>query len=194
MNLFAEAGRLTNEARNIIEAVKVFLGEDALKYIIIVFSKCNKEYTKFPKKFQKSWNNEIHNLTNSLGNRWTVSPNPDVFSPDDEVFVQRLEDLRDHILSTYEVYQIKYFEDYRKNLEEMLRAKREEEKNRQMKIEENEVLKIRLEVEEKANKELRDQLENAQIFYTTNKGELEKTKKDVEEKLEKLNKSRCSIS
>lgn len=137
----------------------MFLGEDALRYIIIVFTGCNKEHTKFPEKFQRSWNNEIHNLVSSVGGQWTISPNPDIFSPDDPVFEQWLEDFRKRILSTFGIYQVKYFGDYRKHHEKAMQIQRDDDKNRQEVRDENAILKLEMEIHKQQIDELIKMLE-----------------------------------
>lgn len=138
-----------------IEAGKDFFGEDALQYVVVVFTKCSKEHTKSPENFRMHWNNGIRRLVNSVGNRWSISPDPDVFSPGDPNFERHLEGLRKHILSTFEIYPIKSFEDYRA---EMMRAKKKEEEDRKRDGDKISELTMTVEIKEKQIKDLCEEL------------------------------------
>ena len=81
-----------------INGIKIFLGEEALQYIIIVFSHCTKKQTEDPKYFkQLCWNPPVKAFVNSVGNRWAISPNPELFPTDSLVHQQRLKELREKI-------------------------------------------------------------------------------------------------
>ncbi|GET02537.1 AIG1-type guanine nucleotide-binding (G) domain-containing protein [Rhizophagus clarus] len=68
-----EAKRFTNEQRSTINGVKLFLGEEALQYMISVFSHCNKKQTNDPENFKKrSWNEPIRAFVNSVGGVYTI--------------------------------------------------------------------------------------------------------------------------
>jgi len=50
--LFAEAGRFTEEQRNVIKWIVGLLGKESLQYMVVVFSKCKKNQTETPKLFE----------------------------------------------------------------------------------------------------------------------------------------------
>lgn len=89
----------------------MLFGEDALRYFIIVFSKCNREYTVMPPQtFKGHWNDEIFNLVNAVGNRWAISPNPEIFSPGESIFEEKLKGLRKEILSIHGKHEVQYLQ------------------------------------------------------------------------------------
>jgi hypothetical protein len=134
--LFIEAGRYTEEQRNVVNGIVKFLGEEALQYMIVVFSRCNKKQTTDFNYFRKSWNEPVNAFVNSVGFRWVISPNPDNFSPGDPVSQQCLKKLQDHIISLHNVYTNDLLEKARKNQEEIERIAREAKEKRQREYDE----------------------------------------------------------
>ncbi|GET02533.1 hypothetical protein GLOIN_2v1846293 [Rhizophagus clarus] len=132
-----EAKRFTNEQKGTINGIKMFLGEEALQYMISVFSHCNKKQTNDPENFRKrSWNEPIRAFVNSVGNRWVISPNPENFPSDSLVYEQRIKELHKHIASIDGVYTNKCLEKARREQEENARIAREAEEKRKREYDE----------------------------------------------------------
>jgi hypothetical protein len=105
--------------------------------MIYVFSHCSKKQTENPDHLKESsWNETVRAFVNSVGNRWAISPNPDIFSPDSLVHKQRLKELHNHITSIDGVYTNEFLENARKEQEENERIAREAEEKRQREYDE----------------------------------------------------------
>ncbi|CAG8738258.1 17944_t:CDS:2, partial [Acaulospora morrowiae] len=78
-----EALRFTNEQKEVLSRIRGFLGKDATNHIIVVFSHANKRQTESRDEMKKTWNNTVQLFIQNVGNRWGISPNPDIFSPND---------------------------------------------------------------------------------------------------------------
>ncbi|GET02531.1 hypothetical protein GLOIN_2v1846293 [Rhizophagus clarus] len=147
-----EAKRFTEEQKEMIDRIRLFLGEAALEYMISVFSHCNTKQTKEPEYFKRScWNDPVKAFVNSVGNRWAISPNPEIFPPDDSNHKLRLEELEDRIISIDGVYTNDLFEKAREKQVENERIAREAEERRQKEY--NEVLRREGEAIARANYE-----------------------------------------
>ncbi|CAB5393769.1 unnamed protein product [Rhizophagus irregularis] len=132
-----EAKRFTNEQREMIDKIMLLLGEEALQYMISVFSHCNRKQTENPEYFSKScWNDPIKAFVNSVGGRWAISPNPEAFPPDNIVRQKRLQDLENIITSMSEIYRTEILDKARKIQEENARIAREIEEKRQREYDE----------------------------------------------------------
>ncbi|GBB90391.1 hypothetical protein RclHR1_17320004, partial [Rhizophagus clarus] len=93
------------EQVHMINTIKRFFMEEHFRCMILVFSKCRKKQTLDPGYFRKTyWNETIKAFINSIGNRWCISPDIDIFSPGDHVYEQRLKELQYHITSMSAVY------------------------------------------------------------------------------------------
>jgi hypothetical protein len=170
--LFIEAKRFTEEQKEMISRVKLFLGDEALQYMISVFSHCSRKQASNPEYLKKSsWNEPVRAFVNSVGNRWAISPNPDIFPPDSLMHKQRLKELQNHIISIDGVYTNEVFEKARKDQEENARIAREAEEKRQreydeLKKREGEAIaranyeKQKAEDERKANEKYNKELQN----------------------------------
>src|SRR5581483_5201426 len=113
--MFIEARRFTEEQKMMIERIKIFLGEEALRYMISVFSHCNTKQTNDPEYFiQSCWNKQIREFVDSVNGRWAISPNPEIFPPGNLVHKERLKRLRNHITSINGVYTSEILEKARK--------------------------------------------------------------------------------
>ncbi|GET02607.1 hypothetical protein GLOIN_2v1701793 [Rhizophagus clarus] len=159
------AGRSSPEQVHMINTIKRFFMEEHFRCMILVFSKCRKKQTLNPGYFRKTyWNETIEAFINSIGNRWGISPDIDIFSPGDHVYEQRLKELQYHItsMSAIQLSQTtKKFKEEKKILQEKyndLNDKYNEEKNQHQIIVEN--LKRDIEgIEDKYTKNIQ-QLEN----------------------------------
>src|SRR5436190_24351555 len=110
----------------------MFLGEEALQYMILVFSHCNKKQTQDIEYFRRSsWNDQVHGLVNSMGNRWAISPNPELFPPDDPVHQNHLKKLQTTSTFLDRVYTNELLEKAQKRQEETKRIARKAEEKRQ---------------------------------------------------------------
>ncbi|PKY29397.1 hypothetical protein RhiirB3_483566 [Rhizophagus irregularis] len=133
-----EAKRFTIEQKEMVDRIKLFLGDGSLQYMISVFSHCSRKQTEDLEYFKKfSWNPEMKAFVNSMGNRWAISPNPEIYPPNNPVRKQRLGDLQNHIVSIDGKYTNEFFEKVRKEQEENERKTREEEVKRQKEYDEN---------------------------------------------------------
>ncbi|CAB5393775.1 unnamed protein product [Rhizophagus irregularis] len=113
----------------------------------------------------------VRAFVNSVGNRWAISPNPEIFSPDSLVHQKRLKELHDHIITIDGVYTNELLKKARKEQEDNARIVREAEEKRQreydeLKKREGEAIaranyeKQKAEDERKANKKHNEELEN----------------------------------
>lgn len=135
--LFTEAKRFTKEQKDTIDGIKIILGEESLKYMIIVFSHCNKKQTKDPDYFIKSClNDPIKAFVNSVGGRWAISPDAEKFPPDNLIHKKRLQQLKNHITSLDGTYTFNILEKARKEKEENEKKVRKAEKKRQREYDE----------------------------------------------------------
>ncbi|PKC62514.1 P-loop containing nucleoside triphosphate hydrolase protein, partial [Rhizophagus irregularis] len=133
-----EAKRFTIEQKEMVNKIKLFLGDEALRYMITVFSFCDKKQTENLDNFKKSsWNKEFKDFINSMGNRWAISPNSDIFPPDNSVHQQRLRELWNHIISIDGVYTNELLKKARKKQEENARIAKEAEEKRKRKYDES---------------------------------------------------------
>ncbi|PKY61815.1 hypothetical protein RhiirA4_412996 [Rhizophagus irregularis] len=132
-----ETKRFTVEQKEMVNRIKLFLGDEALQHMITVFSFCDKKQTENPENFKKLfWNKEIKAFINSMGNRWAISPNSDIFPPDNLVHQQRLGELRNHIASIDGVYTNELLKNARKKQEENARIAKETEEKRKREYDE----------------------------------------------------------
>ncbi|CAB4480607.1 hypothetical protein RhiirA1_445281 [Rhizophagus irregularis] len=133
-----EAKRFTIEQKEMVDRIKLFLGKESLQYMISVFSHCSRKQTEDLEYFKKfSWNQEIKAFVNSMGSRWAISPNPESYPPNNPVRKQRLEDLKNHIVSIDGKYTNELLEKVREEQEENERKTREEEVKRQKEYDES---------------------------------------------------------
>ncbi|CAG8721994.1 17909_t:CDS:2, partial [Racocetra fulgida] len=70
---------------DVVDGLVALLGEESKQYMIAVFSHCNKKQTEDTSNLEKSWNADVRTFVNSIGSRWAISPNSDLFPPDDKV-------------------------------------------------------------------------------------------------------------
>ncbi|GBB84103.1 hypothetical protein RclHR1_10740002 [Rhizophagus clarus] len=183
-----EAKRYTKEQEKMVNMIKLFLGDDALEYMITVFSHCDKKQTEDPEYFKKvSWNKQIKVFVNSMGNRWTISPNPDLFSPSSNVRQQRLRELENHILSIDGVYTNELLEKARKKQEEIEKIERAAEKKRKEEYDESK------RKEGEANARYRYERQRI-IDEKTTKDKYEEQIKDIMSQIEILNKKVIELS
>lgn len=95
-------------------------------YIIFVFAFCNKMQTEDPEYFRMScWSEPIKVFVNSVGNRWAISPNSEIFPPDNIVHQKRLQDLQNIITSMNGVFTTEIFEKSQKAQEEIARIRKD---------------------------------------------------------------------
>ncbi|CAG8513980.1 12168_t:CDS:2, partial [Dentiscutata heterogama] len=166
-----QAKRLTKEQNDVIDGIITLFGKKSLQYMVAVFSNCNAKQTKDIDQFKNSWNEEIRAFVNSIGSRWAISPNSDIFPSDHPVHQSHINKLRDIIDKIDGVLTNDIIDEIRKEREDAVRSAKGAEKKRQI---EYEILKkIAEEVEEKR-----------QIEYET----LKKIAEEVAERLAYLEK------
>ncbi|GES76261.1 hypothetical protein GLOIN_2v1579400 [Rhizophagus clarus] len=59
--------------------------EESYRHIIVIFTKCNKKQTEDRSLIEDSFNDKLESFLEKVGNRWVVSPNPEIFEPNDPV-------------------------------------------------------------------------------------------------------------
>ncbi|CAI2166201.1 4493_t:CDS:2 [Funneliformis geosporum] len=101
-----EATRFTKEQKDTIDHIINFLGEDSLKNMIAVFTKCRKAPTINPDQLLNSFSQEEKNFLDRIGNRFTISPNLDIFEPNDPIFVHHMTNLKEYITNFPDFYTI----------------------------------------------------------------------------------------
>ncbi|CAG8705774.1 922_t:CDS:2, partial [Funneliformis mosseae] len=106
-----EATRFTKEQRDIINQIINFLGEDSLNNMIAVFSKCRKAPTINPDQLFNSFSQEEKDFLNRIGNRFTISPNLEIFDePNDPIVVRHMTKLKEYIVNFPDLYTTAVFE------------------------------------------------------------------------------------
>ncbi|CAG8524284.1 9188_t:CDS:2 [Funneliformis mosseae] len=175
-----EAKRFTDEQKNVIDGISTFFGEQAFLYMISVFSNCNKKNTNDPKNFEKSWNDKVRMFVNRMGNRWAISPNPDIFPPGTQMHEKCLEKLENTIYDLNGIYTNELLEKTRKEQEELVRIAREEQEKRQREYDEIKRTEGRARAEAEYLKRKAEDDERARI---ANDKQIEKLKDSIYEKL-----------
>ncbi|CAG8630264.1 1084_t:CDS:2, partial [Acaulospora morrowiae] len=149
-----EAYRFTNEQKEVLSRIRDFLGKDATNHIIAVFSHANKRQTECKEEMKKAWNKPVQSFIQNVGNRWGISPNPDIFLPNDPVYGARLMEIKELINDIQGVYATERLE---KNLREQEKDRlRKEEEDRRERSEYEKRLKesARKETEEKHRRKI----------------------------------------
>ncbi|RUP50621.1 AIG1 family-domain-containing protein [Jimgerdemannia flammicorona] len=128
-----EAGRFTHEQESVIEKIKDFLGESSLQHMIFAVSKCTRNQTSNPATLFSTFTPPLRAAIEATGGRWTVSPNPDLYEPTDDIFIDTMERLKSMIVSIPEPYTSEALERVRREHEAIIRHHEEEvERNRQL--------------------------------------------------------------
>ena len=116
--------------------IKALLGKESLQYMIVVFSKCKRKQTETPELLEDSWDKNIHEFVNSVGWRWAISPNPDIFEQDHPVHKQHIDELKSKIVTLKGIYTNDILKDVKKRQEEAERRRMEEEEKRKREYDE----------------------------------------------------------
>ncbi|CAG8566532.1 uncharacterized protein OCT59_025889 [Rhizophagus irregularis] len=98
--LFVMAGgRYTKEQKITTDTILRFLGrEESCRHVIVVFTKCRKRQTKDRHFMEESFNDDLKSFLDKVGNRWVISPDPEIFDePNDPVVERHMNDLRSYI-------------------------------------------------------------------------------------------------
>ncbi|RGB24158.1 AIG1 family-domain-containing protein [Rhizophagus diaphanus] len=133
--LVLEAGRITDEEKNVLNTIRNFLGKDATNNFIVVFSKADPERVMDK---QIDWNEiEILNsFITQIGYRWHVSPMRRYYNEDErKANEKRLMEIKECISHIQVLYTTTRFEE---NQKEQKRLKEEAEKAERRKKEEDE--------------------------------------------------------
>ncbi|PKK60897.1 hypothetical protein RhiirC2_870776 [Rhizophagus irregularis] len=187
-----EAKRFTNEQKEMINRILLFLGKEASRYMISVFSHCNAKQTKDLEYFKRyCWNDPVKAFVNSVGNRWAISPNPDIFPPDDPVHEECLKELQERITSIDGVYTNDLFEKTRREQEENERKAREAEEKRQREY--DELRRREGEAIARANYE-RQRVENERRANEARNRELQDIKNTLREQISRLDERMTELS
>ncbi|POG74094.1 hypothetical protein GLOIN_2v1579392 [Rhizophagus irregularis DAOM 181602=DAOM 197198] len=130
-----EATRFTKEQKDTINQIIKFLGQDSLNHMIVVFSKCRKAPTKDPDLLFNSLVQEQKDFLNSIDNRFTVSPDLDIFEePDDPIVERHVKNLKNYIVDIPDFYTTASFEKVRMEIERELRQWKETRENTKKKF------------------------------------------------------------
>ncbi|CAG8566597.1 uncharacterized protein OCT59_025893 [Rhizophagus irregularis] len=106
-----EATRFTKEQRDTINQIEKYLGPDSLNHMIAVFSKCRKAPTIDPDLLFNSLAQEQKDFLNSIDNRFTISPNLEIFEePDDPIVARHIKNLKNYIADIPNFYTTASFE------------------------------------------------------------------------------------
>ncbi|RUS19659.1 hint module-domain-containing protein [Endogone sp. FLAS-F59071] len=105
--------------------------------MIIAFSKCNKNQT-IHNDVMFSQSKPIKKLVNATGNRWVISPNPDIFGPETEEFKVQFKRLVDLIKQMKTPYTTELFVRVRQAREKEIENQNMEMKRREEAIKEKE--------------------------------------------------------
>ncbi|RIA92276.1 AIG1 family-domain-containing protein [Glomus cerebriforme] len=130
-----EARRYTEEQRNILNGIKMFLGEGAKNFIIVVFSHATKDQISDRDKMRKDWNEPITSFIEEVEHRWGIAPNSDYFPPDDPIHKARLGEIKSFISGMRGVFTSEQLE-YARKVQEMIQRQKEEEarKNKEFEV------------------------------------------------------------
>ncbi|CAB4377437.1 unnamed protein product [Rhizophagus irregularis] len=109
------AGRYTEEQRVTTDTILKFLGqEESCRHIIVVFTKCRKKQTKDRHLMEEGFNADLKSFLDKVGNRWVISPDPDMFDEqDDPVLERHINDLKTYIGVMPKPYTTELFEEVR---------------------------------------------------------------------------------
>ncbi|CAG8649196.1 14195_t:CDS:2, partial [Acaulospora morrowiae] len=105
-----EARRFTDEQKKVLQGITMFLGEEAMNYIIAIFSRTTKKQNSSRDEMRKAWNPVVSSFIDQIDNRWGISPDSDHFLPDDPIHKARLGEIRAFIAGTRGIYTTKAFE------------------------------------------------------------------------------------
>ncbi|GES76270.1 hypothetical protein GLOIN_2v1579392 [Rhizophagus clarus] len=109
-----EATRFTKEQKDTIDQIIKFLGQDSLNHMIAVFSKCRKASTIDPELLLNSLVQEQKDFLNSIGKRFTISPDLEIFEdPDDPIVSRHIKNLKNYIVDIPSFYTVASFEKVR---------------------------------------------------------------------------------
>ncbi|EXX79803.1 uncharacterized protein OCT59_015890 [Rhizophagus irregularis] len=126
-----------------IQAIKGFLGEKALDHILIAFTHVNMDQTMDRTVMKKSFNSRMINFLNKIDNRWIVSPNPDLFTLEDDIVYTNVYEAKDIIESFPEAYTTDMFNRVRRAREEAEEAARIKAQEERLRACEEEISRLR---------------------------------------------------
>ncbi|RUS18257.1 AIG1 family-domain-containing protein [Endogone sp. FLAS-F59071] len=149
-----EAGRFTQEQANVVEEIKEFLGAESVKYMIIVFTKCNKKQTLSE---DLKFNDKLQQLVNETENRWVIAPNAEIFDPESDTFRKNIDKLKSMITGMKAPYTIALFRRIREAREAELKRQKQEREREAKAIQDAIEKKARDEAEAWAQKKLREE-------------------------------------
>ncbi|PKY19634.1 P-loop containing nucleoside triphosphate hydrolase protein [Rhizophagus irregularis] len=135
VNQCDEAGRITDEEKNVLNTIRNFLGKDATNNFIVVFSKADPERVMDK---QIDWNEIeiLRSFITQIGYRWHVSPMRRYYNEDErKANEKRLMEIKECISHIQVLYTTTRFEE---NQKEQKRLKEEAEKAERRKKEEDE--------------------------------------------------------
>ncbi|EXX64715.1 uncharacterized protein OCT59_012560 [Rhizophagus irregularis] len=133
--LVLEAGRITDEEKNVLNTIRNFLGKDATNNFIVVFSKADPERVMDK---QIDWNEIeiLRSFITQIGYRWHVSPMRRYYNEDErKANEKRLMEIKECISHIQVLYTTTRFEE---NQKEKKRLKEEAEKAERRKKEDDE--------------------------------------------------------
>ncbi|POG66825.1 hypothetical protein GLOIN_2v1653968 [Rhizophagus irregularis DAOM 181602=DAOM 197198] len=185
-----EARRFTDEQKNVLEGIRRFLGEEAINYIIAVFSHATKTQIRDRNVMRQAWNSPVRSFIQDIDNRWGIAPNSDYFPPDDPVHKARLGEIMAFISGMRGVYTTDQLEKSRKEQEEIRRQREEEEKRIKQEYEE----KLKETAKKESEEAYKQKIEDLRQEFRAKQEEEEKLRrKEREEAEERFKKTIESI-
>ncbi|CAG8545922.1 2314_t:CDS:10, partial [Diversispora eburnea] len=108
----------TFHKRKTMTKIKSFLGEQALDNMIVTLTKCNKRQTENQKMFICCLNQRMKSFFSSIEYRYIISPNPDLFTKDDNIVKSNMEKAKEFIHSFPAAYTTETFNKVRRAREQ----------------------------------------------------------------------------
>ncbi|PKC03163.1 P-loop containing nucleoside triphosphate hydrolase protein [Rhizophagus irregularis] len=170
--IVSEVGRFTDEQKDALNRIRNFLGKDATNNIISVLSRADKDQTEDRSIMQSDWNQSFRSFIQGIGNRWGISPNPEIFPAGEETHKVRLGEIKNLISSIQGVYTTEQHEKCQREQAEARRRKEEDEK------------RAKREHDEKLKEDARREAERAhQREFNQMRQEYEKQHRQILEKM-----------
>nr|CAG8575778.1 4024_t:CDS:2 [Entrophospora candida] len=176
-----EARRFTEEQKNVLQNINLFLGEGAMDYIIAIFSHATKKQNASRDEMRNDWNLTVSSFIRKIDNRWGISPNSDYYPPDDLVHKARLGEIKAFISGTRGVYTTEAFKSARREQEKIQRIKKQEEEQAKKQYEENLIIKGREEAEREYNKNMAEINQNSSNSLNSLKSTIAELQSQIEE-------------
>ncbi|CAG8438410.1 1588_t:CDS:2, partial [Diversispora eburnea] len=128
-----------------IKKIKSFLGEPALNHMIVALTYCNLKQTGNKEKLLESLSPKLKSFLDSIGYRYIISPNPDLFPKGHKIVNNNMENAKEFINNFPEAYTTETFNKVRQAREECEKIALLEQEN---KISQEEIKKLKEQIDE----------------------------------------------